>query len=94
MIFGSIEDPLCPTIFMTFFLLLPHPIIITGITIINHDTMSLTEVAHCLDPGCDPHPITYRASEKQMNALIGLSQECSQSISVNILKLIQCFFFF
>jgi hypothetical protein len=63
--------------------------IFSGITIINHNTMNLTDVAHCVEPGCDPHPITYQASEKQMKALIDLSQECSQSVSVNKFRI--CF---
>jgi contactin associated protein 1 len=56
----------------------------TGITKILHDTMALTEVNHCEEPGCDVHPVSYQASENQMKALIAVSSQCSQSIIVSI----------
>ena len=44
--------------------------------------MGLTDVGHCAEPGCDVHAIAYEASERQLNALISLSEQCFQEISV------------
>ena len=53
-----------------------------GSTAILHDSEPIRDVGHCLDPGCYSRPIVYNATEKQIQALIGLSAECLQSIRV------------
>lgn len=53
-----------------------------GTTSIPHDTESVMDMGNCRDPGCYTRQVTYKASLRQMAALIDLSSECRQSIRV------------
>jgi hypothetical protein len=65
----------------------------TGVTIINHNAMNLTDFPDCTELGCDIHPIRYQATENQMKALADLSLECTQAISVLVMNFVlnHCF---
>lgn len=61
-----------------------------GSTLIFHDTEPKTDVGHCAGRGCYSRKINYGASNRQVAALIALSEECQQSITVNFMSL-TCF---
>ncbi|KZS14822.1 Contactin associated protein 1-like protein [Daphnia magna] len=54
-----------------------------GTTSILHDSESEMDIGHCVEPGCYSRPIKYYASERQMAALIQLSNSCAQNITYN-----------
>ena len=54
-----------------------------GSTSILHDlSETKTDVGHCAERGCYSRKINYNATNRQIAALIGLSFECHQSITV------------
>ncbi len=55
-----------------------------GSTLVLHDSESPVNVGHCADPGCYWRDINYNAAIRQIEALIELSDECHQSIQVNL----------
>ncbi|XP_046645880.1 uncharacterized protein LOC124336212 [Daphnia pulicaria] len=52
----------------------------TGSTSVLHDSELKIDVGKCSDPGCYSRKINYYATEKQIAALVGLSNNCSQTI--------------
>ncbi|KAK4026346.1 hypothetical protein OUZ56_015350 [Daphnia magna] len=62
----------------------------SGSTLIFHDTEPKTDVGHCAGRGCYSRKVNYGASNRQVAALIALSEECQQSITVNFMSL-TCF---
>ena len=57
---------------------------IAGSTSVLHDSEGPMNVGHCTDPGCYSRAINYNASQRQIGALAELSEECHQSIQVNL----------
>lgn len=57
-----------------------------GSTLIFHDTEPKSDVGHCADRGCYSRKINYGASNRQIAALIALSEECQQSVSVSFMN--------
>ena len=53
----------------------------TGITEIDHDTEDLVEVNQCDGIACFKQMVNYSVPMEQLESLIGLSEECLQSIS-------------
>lgn len=50
-----------------------------GETSIGHDSESETDVGQCAEPGCYTKKINYYATDRQIEALNGLSSQCKQS---------------
>ncbi len=59
----------------------------TGETAIGHDSESETDVGQCAEPGCYTRKINYYATDRQIEALNGLSSQCKQEIWVILLQL-------
>jgi hypothetical protein len=51
----------------------------TGVTEVIHDSESMLKVEHCSEVGCYRHDVQYLAPMNQIQALIQLSDSCSQS---------------
>ncbi|XP_032784058.2 uncharacterized protein LOC116921819 [Daphnia magna] len=51
-----------------------------GTTFILHDSESKMDIGNCTEPGCYSRQIKYYASDRQIEALIQLSQDCEQNI--------------
>jgi hypothetical protein len=51
----------------------------TGATEVIHDSESMLKVEHCGEVGCYKHDVQYLAPMNQIQALIQLSDSCSQS---------------
>ena len=49
-------------------------------TMVSHDSEQKIEVSHCADPGCYSRKINYDAPLEQIEALIDLSELCTQQI--------------
>ena len=56
---------------------------IEGYTSVPHDSESAMDMGSCRDPGCYTRPIVYKATSRQMMALIDISSKCRQSIRVS-----------
>ncbi|XP_059351512.1 uncharacterized protein LOC130694055 [Daphnia carinata] len=53
---------------------------VKGTTFILHDSESKMDIGNCREPGCYSRQIKYYASDRQMEALQQLSENCAQSI--------------
>jgi hypothetical protein len=54
--------------------------------------MNITDVDRCEDSGCHVSPITYAGTEKQISALVELSETCHQDIVVSAIGSVWCAF--
>ncbi|XP_046456826.1 uncharacterized protein LOC124203952 [Daphnia pulex] len=55
----------------------------SGKTSIGHDSESKIHVEKCAEPGCFSRKINYYATDRQIESLIGLSDNCNQTIKIN-----------